>query len=82
MLHLNLGENQQPQPRNPHSHTETLEKEDNTFLFWCFDTDCNEQYDPKATDITKVTDLYAQWTINNYTLTFEFGNNGGNPLSE
>ena len=49
-------------------------KEGNTFLFWCLDIGCNEKYDPNTTNITKVTELYAVWAINNYTLTFDFGN--------
>ena len=49
-------------------------KAGNTFLFWCLGIDCNEKYDSKATSITNVTVLYAVWTINNYTITFDFGN--------
>ena len=44
----------------------------NAFLFWCLDTECNEKYDPKTTDITNVTGLYAVWNIS--TVTFDFGN--------
>ena len=49
-------------------------KEGHTFLFWCLYPDCDEKYDHKATDITKVTELYAHWTINNYTITFDYRN--------
>ena len=50
-------------------------KEGYTFLFWCKDDskECAEKYDPKAS-MTGVTDLYAQWAINNYTVTFDFNN--------
>ena len=47
-------------------------KEGNTFLFWCLDTKCNEKYDPKTTDITNVTELYAVWNVS--TVLFVFGN--------
>ena len=49
-------------------------KTGNTFLLWCLDTDCNEKYDPEATDMSKVTGLYASWRAQNYTITFDYGN--------
>ena len=45
-----------------------------TFLFWCKNTKCTERYDPNATDITGITDLYAQYQGNNYEVSFDFGN--------
>ena len=54
-------------------------KEGNAFLSWCLDTECDEKYDPKTTDITKVSELYAQWSPNNYTVTLNV--NGGDILS-
>ena len=40
-------------------------KEGNAFLFWCLDIDCNEKYNPKATDMSKVTGLYAKFDSTN-----------------
>ena len=38
-----------------------------TFQFWCTNPGCTEKYDPS---MTGVTDLYAAFVINNYTVTF------------
>ena len=55
-------------------------KKGHTFLPWCTDEECSEQYDPQTTDVSGVTDLYAHWVINNYTVTFD--GNGGTPSKE
>ena len=83
MLHLNGG-------RINNLNQETLivtqkhfpdpVKERYTFLFWCKDAKCSERYDPQTTVITGVTDLYAAWTINNYTITFIFNNGTENVM--
>ena len=75
MLHLNGGNinnlNQEALIVTQ-KHFPEPAKEGNTFLFWCLDTDCDEKYNPKAIDITKVTELYAVWNIS--TVLFVFGN--------
>ena len=38
------------------------------------DEACSERYDPSTTEMSGVTDIYARWTINNYTLKFNFTN--------
>ena len=45
-----------------------------TFDFWYVDEACSEKYDPSTTEMSGVTDIYARWTINNYTLKFNFTN--------
>ena len=55
-------------------------KDGYTFSFWCKDAKCTERYDPQTTNITGVTDLYAAWTINNYTITFVFNNGAENEV--
>ena len=54
-------------------------KEGYTFLFWCKDAKCAEIYDPETTDITGVTDLYAQYQVN-YIITFVFNNGTENEV--
>ena len=64
MLHLNGGNINslnQPSLVVTQKHFPDPVKEGSTFLFWCLDTNCNEKYDPKTTDITKVTGLYAKF---------------------
>ena len=53
------------------SHFPDPVKEGNTFLFWYKDADCTEVFDLKTDDVSA---LYAGWKINNYTVTFDFGN--------
>ena len=44
----------------------------NTFLFWCKDSELEDEFDPRTEDISKITDLYAAWKVN--TVTFDLGN--------
>ena len=55
-------------------------KEGNSFLFWCTDEECSEQYDPQSANESSVTDLYAIWTDTPFTVTFD--GNGGTPSKE
>ena len=76
MLHLNGGNINSLNQTSlvvTQKHFPDPVKEGNAFLFWCLDTECNEKYDPKATDITKVTELYAAWE----TVSVRFEGNGG-----
>ena len=57
-------------------------KEGNTFLFWCLDTECNERHDPETTNITNVSELYAVWIANNYTVTLNVNGGDALPTSE
>ena len=75
MLHLNGGNINNLNQTSlvvTQKHFPDPVKEGNAFLFWCLDIDCNEKYNPKSTDITKVTELYAVWNIS--TVLFVFGN--------
>ena len=50
-------------------------REGSKFSFWCIDNkaaECTRKYDPQTTDITGITELYAQWDV--FTVTFNFGN--------
>ena len=49
-------------------------KEGHSVDFWCVDEACSEVYNQSTTEMSGVTDLYAHWTINQYTLTFDFDN--------
>ena len=49
-------------------------KEGYTFLYWCTDEECNEEFYPESTEESSVSMLYAEWEINNYTVTFDFNN--------
>ena len=55
-------------------------KEENTFLYWCINTECNDIYDPNTTDISEVTDLYAHYQGIKYTITFIFDNGKENEV--
>ena len=55
-------------------------KKGHKLLFWCTDEGFSEQYDPQTSDASSVEDLYAIWTIGNYTVTFD--GNGGTPSKE
>lgn len=46
-------------------------KTGNTFDSWCTDIDCNEKYEYGTTNSSEVTDLYAHYAINSYTVTFK-----------
>ena len=78
MLHLNGGNINslnQTSLAVTQKHFPDHVKEGNTFLFWCLDTECNERHDPNTTNIIADNHtLYAAWTINNYTITFDYGN--------
>lgn len=52
--------------------TMSPKKEGLTFTYWCADQSCTEgEY---TGSLENVTDLYAGWRPNNYTLTFDLGN--------
>lgn len=55
-------------------------KEGNTLLLWCKEnaSDCTEVYDPEE-NTTDVTELFAQWTVNSYAITFVFDNGESGP---
>ena len=81
MLHLNGGSINNLNQTSlivTQKHFPDPVKEGNAFLFWCLDTNCNEKYDPKATNIAKVTELYAVWNIVNV----KFDGNGGTPSQQ
>ena len=48
-------------------------KEGNPFLLWCEDTGCTVEYDPRTSDMSKITDLYAKWSV----VVVTFNLNGG-----
>ena len=78
MLHLNGGRinniSQQSLVEIQKHFPEPV-REGNTFLFWCKDAVCGEVFDPETGDVST---LYAGWTPNNYTVTFDV--NGGDEL--
>ena len=47
-------------------------KEGYSFAYWCTDPECTS--DEFNGTLEGSTDLYAEWVINNYTVTFDFGN--------
>ena len=55
-------------------------KEGDTFIHWCKDENCDSVYDPQADGISGITDLYAHWTLNNYTVAFVFDNGAENEV--
>ena len=78
MLHLNGGRISNLTQEDlvvTQKHFPEPAKEGNVFLFWCKENtaECSEVYDPKIADITGITDLYASYQVNNYTITFDFG---------
>ena len=48
-------------------------REGNSFLLWCEDVDCTVEYDPKTSDLSSITELYARWTV----IVVTFNPNGG-----
>ena len=52
-------------------------KEGYTFMFWCIDANCTDQYIPNITYDDSLTNIYAHWAPNNYTVSFD--GNGGIP---
>ena len=50
------------------------EKEDFVFSFWCTDERCTGVYDPATTSLADIDDLYAAWTVRNFSLTFDYDN--------
>ena len=75
MLHLNGGRINNLNQETlivTQKHFPSPVNEGYSFSFWCLDAGCAERYDPQTTDITGVTDLYAQWNV--FVVTFDFGN--------
>ena len=56
---------------------DTPTREGYTFAGWYTDTDCTNEYD-FAIGVTADITLYAKWTVNTYTVTFE--TNGGSAV--
>ena len=52
------------------NHIPVPEKEGHSFSFWCTDSDCNGKCDVNSTGSCESSDLYAEWTPNNYSITF------------
>ena len=75
MLHLNGGTisnsvSQDTQIAGLAKSLPVPAKEGHTFDYWCSDSELTTEY----TETSVMIDLYAKWTINQYTLTFNFGN--------
>ena len=76
MLHLNGGSmgtvNEDDILIVPQKPFPEPAKEGHTFSCWCTDPECaSSEYSKTFED---VTDLYAEWEPNNYTVTFDYGN--------
>ena len=52
-----------------------------TFVDWYLNEDCTEKFD-FSTPITKDTVLFAKWTVNNYTVTFNANGHGTAPAAQ
>ena len=46
-------------------------REGHNFEGWCTDSNCTDVFHSDREDLEAATVLYAQWKINNYTLTFD-----------
>ena len=49
-------------------------KEGHTLLFWCKGIECNEIYEPKTSNESEVSELFAVWAVSNFTASFDFDN--------
>lgn len=60
----------------PQDYTPDPVKEGHSFKGWCNNSEanCSDTQDPKVLNDWDSIYLYAKWTVNNYTLTFEFDN--------
>ena len=52
-----------------------------TFAGWYTDADCTEEYD-FSKPVTSDIELFAKWTANSYTITFEYEDENGEPVTE
>lgn len=58
-------------------------REGYTFMGWFLDEEYNKKYDPPNTTVSNNTNIYAEWSINTYTINFTmFGGKYIEPLSK
>ena len=73
MLHLNEGVINgisQETPTVMHKYFPDPVKLGYNFLNWCLDAECTKTYDPKAASIANVSDVYANFSVISYVITF------------